>query len=83
MDKFDKLTGVPVLLNTSFNVKGEPIVETPDDAVSCFLSTGFDRLVIHNELIEKSAMHKVISPAMTTMSDMRHMIRTGLGSVKD
>ncbi len=37
LKEFDAITGVPVLLNTSFNVKGEPIVETPDDAVKCFL----------------------------------------------
>jgi carbamoyltransferase len=37
---------VPILLNTSFNVKGEPIVCTPDDAVRCFLETDIDHLVL-------------------------------------
>src|ERR1035441_5281253 len=43
LTEFEKLTGVPLLVNTSFNIKGEPIVETPRDAVNCFLYTGIDR----------------------------------------
>ena len=43
---FGKLTGVPVVLNTSFNVRGEPIVGTPDDAIRCWATTGLDRLVL-------------------------------------
>ena len=42
---FDALTGVPVLINTSFNVRGEPIVNTPDDAYLCFMRTQMDALV--------------------------------------
>ena len=45
LKEFEALTGVPVLINTSFNIKGEPIVETPQDAVNCFLTTGIDHLV--------------------------------------
>jgi carbamoyltransferase len=41
---FDRLTGVPMVLNTSFNVKGKPIVLTPEDAIDCFCSTGIDIL---------------------------------------
>lgn len=44
IDSFRKLTGVPMLLNTSFNVQGKPIVESPADAVACFLSTEIDIL---------------------------------------
>ena len=43
---FGKRSGVPVLLNTSFNVRGEPIVCTPSDALSCYFRTGLDALVI-------------------------------------
>ena len=43
---FGELTGVPVLINTSFNVRGEPIVLTPDDAIRCWATTGLDRLVL-------------------------------------
>ena len=67
---FEALTGVPVLLNTSFNVKGEPIVETPDDAVRCFLSTGVDYLALHDVLVSKSAMHKYVAPLVATFGDV-------------
>jgi carbamoyltransferase len=50
---FEDLTGVGLVLNTSFNVRGEPIVCTPTDAVECFLGTGIDRLIIGNYLVEK------------------------------
>jgi carbamoyltransferase len=53
ISEFGKLSGVPVLLNTSFNVMGEPIVETPVDAIRCFFSTGLDVLVLGNYLIRK------------------------------
>jgi carbamoyltransferase len=46
IDAFKALTGVPVVLNTSFNVKGEPIVCTPEDAVRCFMKTELDYLVM-------------------------------------
>jgi carbamoyltransferase len=51
--KFHEKTGVPVLLNTSFNGPKEPIVETPNDAIRCFYETGLDFLVINNFLISK------------------------------
>lgn len=51
---FKARTGVPVLLNTSFNVNGEPIVETPDDAIRCFKNTNIDALLIDNNLLIKS-----------------------------
>lgn len=50
---YKKLTGVGVLINTSFNVKDEPIVNTPTDAYLCFMKSGMDVLVIENYLIEK------------------------------
>ena len=46
IEAFDRLTGVPVVLNTSFNRRGEPIVCTPQDAVRCFLAEEMDRLVL-------------------------------------
>ena len=48
LKEFEALTGVPVLLNTSFNVKGEPIVERPHEAIECFLTTGIDYLAVHD-----------------------------------
>ncbi len=52
--EFDKLSGVPVIINTSFNVRGEPIVCTPSDAYRCFVETGMDYLVMGSFLIDKS-----------------------------
>jgi carbamoyltransferase len=52
---FERRTGVPVLLNTSFNDKNEPIVETPQDAMRCFLSTDIDILVLGDSVIRKTA----------------------------
>ena len=50
---FNELTGCPVLVNTSFNVRGEPIVCTPDDAYRCFMRTEMDYLVVDNYILEK------------------------------
>ncbi|TDC79213.1 carbamoyltransferase family protein [Streptomyces hainanensis] len=50
---FDRLTGVPVLLNTSFNDNEEPIVETPRDAIRCFLNTEIDLLVLGDLVVRK------------------------------
>ena len=52
--RFHSLTGVPVVVNTSFNVMGEPIVCTPADAIRCFFGTGIDRLVIGNYVVTKA-----------------------------
>lgn len=51
---FYEKTGVPVLLNTSFNVAGEPIVETPEEAIKCFLGTDIDALLIEDYLLVKN-----------------------------
>jgi carbamoyltransferase len=53
LERFDGLTGCPVLLNTSFNVRGEPIVESPADAYRCFMRTGIDLLVLNNFVLRK------------------------------
>ncbi len=76
--EFEAITGVPVLVNTSFNVKGEPIVETPQDALNCFLGTGMDYLVIHDMLIEKTKMHAVMLPMRKTYREISDMVRRGL-----
>jgi carbamoyltransferase len=53
LDEFEKRTGVPVIMNTSFNLRGEAIVHTPTDAVRTFFSSGMDALVIGSFLVEK------------------------------
>ena len=50
---FEGETGVPVLLNTSMNVQGEPVVCTPKEAMNCFYTTGMDYLVMGNYLLKK------------------------------
>lgn len=54
LKEFKELTGVPVLVNTSFNTRGEPIVCTPRDAIECFWTSSFDALVINSFLLEKN-----------------------------
>lgn len=53
LTRFKALTGCPVLVNTSFNVRGEPIVCTPEDAFRCFMGTGIEVLVIGNSVLIK------------------------------
>jgi carbamoyltransferase len=53
IDAFKQLTGYGVIVNTSFNVRGEPIVSTPDDAYRCFMRTEMDYLVVGNYLFDK------------------------------
>ena len=53
ISKFKEKTGCPVLVNTSFNVRGEPIVNTPTDAFNCFMGTELDYLVIGNCILDK------------------------------
>ena len=54
ISKFKEKTGCPVIVNTSFNVRGEPIVNTPTDAFNCFIGTELDYLVIGNCILDKS-----------------------------
>ena len=56
--RFESATGCAVLVNTSFNVRGEPIVCTPDDAYRCFMNTEMDFLILGNFVIERTAQPK-------------------------
>ncbi len=58
VSKFHEKTGCPVLVNTSFNVRGEPIVESPKDAYTCFMRTDIDVLVLGDFLVHKYAQAK-------------------------
>ncbi len=53
LQKFNELKKIPILINTSFNVRGEPIVCTPSDAFKCFMATDMDILVLQNFILEK------------------------------
>ncbi|MCC6836184.1 MAG: hypothetical protein IT213_14450, partial [Cytophagales bacterium] len=54
IQEFKKLTGYGVVVNTSFNVRGEPIICTPEDAYRCFMRTEMDTLVLGNYIFEKT-----------------------------
>ena len=58
ISEFLKLTGCPIVINTSFNVRGEPIVNTPLDAYNCFMGTNLDALVIENYILIKNKQNK-------------------------
>ena len=53
ISRFHRLTGCPVVINTSFNVRSEPIVCTPEDAFRCFMGTELDLLVVGNSMLRK------------------------------
>ena len=57
--KFAELSGTPVLINTSFNIRGEPIVCTPSDALRCFFRTEMDVLVLENFVITRNSQTKL------------------------
>ncbi|MCF8463037.1 MAG: carbamoyltransferase [Rickettsiaceae bacterium] len=59
--QFKYLTGCPIIVNTSFNVRGEPIVCTPEDAFRCFMGTELDVLVVGNLFLLKTAQLKVLA----------------------
>ncbi|MGH3669478.1 MAG: carbamoyltransferase family protein [Pseudonocardiaceae bacterium] len=73
--RFWHLTGIPMLLNTSFNVSGEPIVETPDDALWCFLETDLDFCVLGPHLVVKDERFTSVldlRPIITASPAARH-----------
>ena len=65
---FGEMTGVPMVLDTSFNVAGEPIVETPEDAIRCFLSTDIDVLCIDRFLITKNGSKSTAAIGLASKS---------------
>jgi len=66
ISEFAAITGCPTIINTSFNVRGEPIVCTPEDAYRCFMRTEMDTLVMGNHVLLKSRQ-----PALTDADDWR------------
>jgi carbamoyltransferase len=64
LQRFYELTGCPVLINTSFNVRGEPIVGSPEDAYRCFMATDMDALVLGNHLLLKTEQPQSSRPSI-------------------
>ena len=60
LSSFKERTGCPVLVNTSFNVRGEPIVCTPEDAFRCFMGTEIETLVIGNCVLQKEQQNAAL-----------------------
>jgi carbamoyltransferase len=58
LKRFEAKTGCPLVINTSFNVRGEPIVCTPEDAYRCFMATNMDMLVMENVVLRKERQPK-------------------------
>ena len=65
ISKFKEKTGCPVIVNTSFNVRGEPIVNTPTDAFNCFMGTELDYLVIGNCILDKKKQNQELKKDYT------------------
>ena len=59
IQEFDRQTGCPVIINTSFNVRGEPIVCTPHDAFLCFMRTNMDNLVMDKFVLDKKGQKEL------------------------
>jgi Predicted carbamoyl transferase, NodU family len=68
--RFRDLTGCPVLVNTSFNVRGEPIVNTPEDAFRCFMGSELDMLVAGRSILLKSEQNPSLKLDYTTAFDL-------------
>jgi carbamoyltransferase len=73
MKAFEARTGCPVIINTSFNVRGEPIVCTAEDAYRCFLGTDMDVLVLENHVLLKSAQ-----PASAAVDRKKYLAKFAL-----
>jgi carbamoyltransferase len=61
LTRFKQITGCPVLVNTSFNVRGEPIVCTPEDAFRCFMGCEIETLVVGNHVLDKTAQDPALA----------------------
>ncbi|MFM7862926.1 MAG: carbamoyltransferase C-terminal domain-containing protein, partial [Planctomycetaceae bacterium] len=73
LSNFLQRTGCPILVNTSFNVRGEPIVCTPEDAFRCFMSTEMDVLVLENFVIRRAAQ-----PSLPAVDREKYLAAFGL-----
>jgi len=68
--EFNKITGCPILVNTSFNIRGEPIVNTPEDAFNCFMGNDLDILVLENFFLIKDKQNKSLKKNYKTSFEL-------------
>jgi len=68
--KFKEITNCPVIVNTSFNVRGEPIVNSPEDAFNCFMGTELDNLVIGNYYLQKNKQDSSLKKDYTSSFEL-------------
>jgi carbamoyltransferase len=66
LSEFKRRTGCAVLVNTSFNVRGEPIVCTPEDAFRCFMGTEMETLIVGDCVLSKSAQNQALAMKYAT-----------------
>jgi carbamoyltransferase len=76
--RFAELTGVPVVINTSFNVRGEPIVCTPSDAYRTFVNTGIDALVMGNYVVTEKLAAIDYEAGMQRSVELERGFRAGM-----
>jgi len=79
VSRFHTKTGIPMLLNTSLNVQGEPIVETPLDALWCLLGTGLDFCIIHDWVVTKSSSFRSILDYVPSVIAEEYSLRMEIG----
>ncbi len=70
LEKFKQKTGCPIVINTSFNVRGEPIVNTPQDAFNCFMGTELDKLIIGNCYLDKAKQDQRLKKNYTSKFEL-------------
>ena len=70
LSRFKAVTGCPVLVNTSFNVRGEPIVGTPEDAFRCFMGTGIETLAVGDCLLRKDEQDPALAQDYTNAFEL-------------
>jgi carbamoyltransferase len=71
---FENLTGVPILLNTSLNIMGEPIVETPEEALWCLLETGLDFCAFEHTIVDKAKSYSGIMGLIPRLREGSYLV---------
>lgn len=76
LEAFEQRTGVPILLNTSYNLRGDPFAEAPEDAIETFLYSRLGALVMHDWIITHSRLYKMFFPVFSLYMGARQSVRS-------